>query len=61
MQAVCPFCRSTLVRTDLQWEAIGKMAALAEDLSPLYVGLRGTYGKTSFTIIGRLQQYIEGI
>lgn len=62
VQAVCPFCRSTLIRTDLQWETIGKMAALAEDLSPLYVGLRGNYGKTRFTIIGRLQQqYGEGI
>jgi ribosomal protein S27E len=62
VQAVCPFCRSTLIRTDLQWETIGQMAALAEDLSPLYVGLRGKYNQTSFIIIGRIQQqYAEGI
>ncbi len=62
VQVVCPFCRSTLVRTDMQWETVGKMATLADDLTPLFIGLRGKYGQTSFTIIGRLQQqYAEGI
>jgi ribosomal protein S27E len=62
VQVVCPFCKSTLVRTDLQWESIGTMAALANDLTPLYIGLSGQYQKTRFTIIGRLQQqYEEGI
>ena len=62
IQAVCPFCRSTLVRTDMTWESIGEMAALADDLSPFHLGLRGKYQKKNFTIIGRLQQkFGEGI
>jgi len=62
IQAVCPFCRSTLVRTDMTWESIGEMAVLADDLSPFHLGLRGKYQKKDFTIIGRLQQkFGEGV
>jgi ribosomal protein S27E len=62
VQVVCPWCRSTLVRTDLKWEDVGKMAALADDLTPLRLGLRGRYGKSGFTVIGRLQkQYEDGV
>ena len=62
VQAVCPFCRSTLVRTDMTWDSVGEMAALADDLSPFYVGMRGKYKTFNFTIIGRLQQqFDEGV
>lgn len=62
VQAVCPYCRSTLVRSDLKWEDVGKMAALAEDLSPIRLGMTGRHGSTKFTVIGRLQkQYEDGI
>lgn len=62
VQAVCPFCRSTLVRTDVQWDTVGKMAVLADDLSPFFVGMRGKYKQTTFTIIGRVQQkFDEGV
>lgn len=62
VQAVCPFCRSTLVRTDMHWDSVGQMAALADDLSPFFVGMRGKYKQTGFTIIGRLQQqFDEGV
>lgn len=62
VQAVCPFCRSTLVRTDVHWDAVGQMAILADDLSPFFVGMRGKYKQTNFTVIGRLQQqFDEGI
>lgn len=59
VQAVCPFCRSTLVRTDMDWNSVGEMAALADDLSPFYLGMRGKYQHLNFTIIGRLQQQFD--
>lgn len=50
-----------MVRTDMDWQSQGTMAALAEDLSPIYLGVRGKYGRNAFTVIGRLQkQYDEG-
>ncbi|RYY76750.1 MAG: DUF4178 domain-containing protein [Gammaproteobacteria bacterium] len=62
VQTICPFCRSTLVRTDMTWDSIGEMAALADDLSPFYVGLHGKYKTFNFTVIGRLQQqFDEGV
>lgn len=62
VQAVCPYCRSTLVRTDLNWEDVGKMAALAEDLTPVRLGMRGEFRGTGFTVIGRLQkQHPDGV
>ena len=39
--AVCEYCQSTLVRHDQALEDIGKMAALAEDRSPLQLGSEG--------------------
>ncbi|MET0355263.1 MAG: DUF4178 domain-containing protein [Cellvibrio sp.] len=59
VQAVCPFCRSTLVRTDMDWNSVGEMAALADDLSPFYLGMRGKYKQVNFTVIGRLQQQFD--
>lgn len=62
VQVVCGFCRSTLVRNDLGWEDIGKMSALANDLSPVRLGMHGKIDKTGFTVIGRLQkQHEDGI
>ena len=53
--AVCPYCESMLVRTDVDVEAIGKMAALPEDMSPLQIGTEGRFEGEHFGIIGRLK------
>ena len=53
--AVCEYCRSTLVRHDQALEDIGKMAALAEDRSPLRLGAEGSHGGVHFALIGRIQ------
>jgi hypothetical protein len=53
--AVCPYCRSTLIRHDLDVENIGRMADLKLDGSPLQLGVTGAYGKTAFGVIGRIQ------
>jgi hypothetical protein len=53
--AVCAFCRSTLVRRDMDLENLGVMAELAEDRSPFALRFRGKYRKVGFELIGRLQ------
>jgi len=60
--AVCDYCQSTLVRHDQKLEDIGKMAALAEDRSPLQLGAEGSYKGVHFALIGRIQlKYSQGI
>lgn len=53
--AVCAYCQSMVVRTDVDVKAIGKMAALPDDMSPLQLGTGGAYEGLDFTIIGRLK------
>lgn len=52
---VCPYCDSTLVRTDLDVQSIGKMSELRPDISPLQVGTTGTYKDRPFTVAGRIR------
>lgn len=44
-----------IVRRDMDLEALGKMAQLPDDVSPLKIGTRGKYKNTVFEIIGRLK------
>ncbi len=53
--AVCPFCRSTVVRKDVAVEQLGKMAELPPDLSPLQIGTRGSFDGQAFTLVGRVR------
>lgn len=53
--AVCSYCQSTLIRHDVDLEAIGKMAELPPDMSPFQVGTRGTYEGKRFELLGRLK------
>ena len=53
--AVCPWCDSMLVRSDIDVKTIGKMAALPDDMSPLQIGSEGRYDGTHFGVIGRLK------
>ncbi|MBC7693131.1 MAG: DUF4178 domain-containing protein [Methylotenera sp.] len=53
--SVCTYCKSMLVRHDLNLESLGKMSELLEDMSPLQVGTRGVFERGSFEIIGRLK------
>ncbi|MBS1191069.1 MAG: hypothetical protein H6R10_2861 [Rhodocyclaceae bacterium] len=60
--AVCEYCQSTLVRHDQALEDIGKMAALAEDRSPLQLGAEGQWEGVHFALIGRIQlKYSQGL
>lgn len=59
--AVCDYCQATLIREDMVLSEIGRMAALAEDRSPLQLGAEGRYQGVHFALIGRLQlRYAQG-
>jgi Domain of unknown function (DUF4178) len=53
--AVCEYCKSTLVRHDVDLENVGKMADLKADGSPLQLGAQGRYLGVHFAAVGRIQ------
>ncbi|HSD10151.1 MAG TPA: DUF4178 domain-containing protein [Candidatus Binatia bacterium] len=57
--AVCEYCRSTLVRHDVNLEDVGKMADLKADGSPLQLGSSGAYRGVRFAVAGRIQYRFE--
>lgn len=60
--AVCAYCKSTLIRHDLELENVGQMAELLPDPSPIRLGTGGVYRKARFTVVGRIQlRYGQGI
>src|SRR5271163_639877 len=61
VQTVCPYCKSVLVRTDVDLTKIGQVADLPPDISPIQLNTEGIYGKKSFVVIGRiLYEYEQG-
>ncbi len=59
---VCAYCKSTLIRHDLELENLGRMAELLPDSSPVQLGTEGIYRKARFTVVGRIQlHYSQGI
>lgn len=59
--AVCQFCRSMVVRHDLNVEAIGKMAVLPDDNSPFQLGTQGYYENVIFTLVGKVRRsWVDG-
>lgn len=52
---VCSFCKSTLVRQDMNLEAFGKMADLQDDMTPLQLLTSGSFEGKPFELVGRLR------
>ncbi len=52
---VCKYCRSIIVRHDIDVESIGEMAVLPDDMSPIQIGTEGNYYRLRFSIIGRMK------
>ena len=50
---VCEYCRSNVVRRDVNLELIGKQSDMLEDMSPLQLGVTGKYKNKRFHIVGR--------
>jgi hypothetical protein len=61
VQAVCPFCRSVVVRHDVDLARVGEVAAVPEDSSPIQLGTTGHLDDRPFTVTGRIvYQYARG-
>lgn len=61
MQTTCAFCRSILVRRDVDLERVGVVADLPPDSSPIQIATEGVYRNRAFLVVGRiLYEYEEG-
>jgi len=52
---ICDYCRSAIVRNGQDLSAVGKVASLPDDVSPLQLGTRGVDGAMPFTVAGRIR------
>lgn len=61
VQTVCEYCKSILVRTDVDLKKVGQVADLPPDTSPIQLNTEGTFRNRSFVVIGRiLYEYDQG-
>jgi Domain of unknown function (DUF4178) len=54
VQTTCAYCRSVLVRDDLNLALVGKQADFPSTGSPIQIGTEGTWQGRSFLVVGRL-------
>jgi hypothetical protein len=54
VQTVCSYCKSILVRTDIDLKRVGQIADLPPDSSPIQIGTEGTYRNQGFVVAGRI-------
>jgi len=54
VQTVCPYCKSILVRTDVDLQRVGQVADLPPDSSPIQLNTEGMYRNKAFVVIGRI-------
>src|SRR5262252_2407058 len=61
VQTVCEYCKSVLVRTDIDLKKVGQVADLPPDTSPIQLNTEGIFRNRSFVVIGRiLYEYDQG-
>jgi len=61
VQTVCEYCKSVLVRTDVDLKKLGQVADLPPDISPIQLNTEGNYRNKAFVVIGRIiYQYDQG-
>ena len=51
--ATCAFCRSVLLRTDIDVKLIGKVGQVMDDVTLLQIATQGKYNHQSFILLGR--------
>jgi hypothetical protein len=54
VQTTCPFCKSIIVRRDVNWEKVGEVSDLPPDASPIQIGTEGIYQQKAFVVVGRI-------
>lgn len=52
---VCDYCRTIIVRSGGEIEAVGEAAVLPFDVSPVAIGMRGTFDGQGFEVVGRVR------
>lgn len=61
VQTTCEYCRSILVRHDLDLERVGVVADIPLDASPIQIGTEGVFDGKTFQVIGRIiYEYEQG-
>lgn len=61
VQTVCQYCKSILVRTDVDLKKVGQVADLPPDGSPIQLNTEGTYRNKAFVVVGRIvYEYDQG-
>jgi Domain of unknown function (DUF4178) len=61
VQTVCTYCKSILVRTDVDLTRVGQVADLPPDSSPIQLNTEGIYRNRAFVVAGRiLYEYEQG-
>jgi len=53
--AVCSYCKSSLVRQNMNLEVVGKISELRDDLTPIQIGTSGMFDGKKFEVIGRMR------
>jgi hypothetical protein len=54
VQTVCPYCKSIIIRTDVDLQKVGTVADLPPDNSPIQIATEGIYKNKAFTVAGRI-------
>ncbi len=54
VQTTCPYCRSVLVRRDLNLATLGKQADFPATGSPIQIGTEGEWHDQRFVVVGRI-------
>jgi Domain of unknown function (DUF4178) len=61
VQTVCEYCKSILVRSDVDLKRVGQVADLPPDSSPIQLNTEGIYRNKAFVVCGRiLYEYDQG-
>ncbi len=54
VQTVCEYCKSIIVRTDVDLKKVGTVADIPDNSSPIQLGTEGKYQKHAFVVAGRI-------
>lgn len=54
VQTVCEYCKSIIVRTDVDLQKVGMVADLPDNSSPIQLGTEGKYNHKAFVVAGRI-------
>ncbi|MFI5311883.1 MAG: DUF4178 domain-containing protein [Gemmatimonadales bacterium] len=59
VQTTCAFCKSILVRHDVDLRKVGEVGDLPSDQTPIQLGTTGRHGRRGFTVVGRIMYEYE--